>query len=66
MTQKTSNPTFNDICNALAARRCYDSGQPLAVIAKSAKVPVHTVRQWILTTYGNGSFSCPLLLPSRE
>jgi transposase len=43
--------TFNDPCNALAARRCRDAGQSIHEIAKSAKKSESTIRRWIKLTY---------------
>ncbi|MDR3638630.1 MAG: hypothetical protein P4L84_32795 [Isosphaeraceae bacterium] len=39
--------TFNDICNILAARRCWNAGQSLTEIARSAKRSKSTIRNWI-------------------
>lgn len=45
--------TFVDICNRLAARRCYDAGQTIKTIAASAKRPPRIIRRWIKDTGRN-------------
>ncbi len=45
-----NDPTYKDIVNCIAARRCYNSGQSLARIAKSAKKPKRVIREWLKIT----------------
>ena len=42
--------TFKDICSHLAARQCYNSGQSVKRIAKSANVSTSTVYKWLKNT----------------
>jgi len=38
---------FTKLCSMLAARRCYNSGQTVAQIAKSANKSEATIRRWL-------------------
>ena len=38
---------YEKVCAALAARRCYESGQSVAQIAKSANKSTAVVRIWL-------------------
>ena len=38
---------FTKLCSMLAARRCYNSGQTVAQIAKSAGKSEATIRRWL-------------------
>ena len=40
-------PKFADICNRLAAARCFAGGQSVEAIARSAKKPEATIRRWL-------------------
>ncbi len=42
-----SDFTFEKMVAMLAARCCYESGQSVAQIAKSAKKSEATIRQWL-------------------
>jgi hypothetical protein len=49
--------TFESVCSAMAARNCWESGQSLTEIAKSAGVTVGKVKKWIATSYGGSDTS---------
>lgn len=38
---------YQHICKLLAAKHCYEKGQTVKEIAKSAKVSESTVRKWL-------------------
>jgi len=38
---------FEQVCNFAAARRCYEAGQSVAEIAKSAKKSETTIYRWL-------------------
>lgn len=42
--------TFDRLCCLLAARRCYELGQSIAEIARSARKSPATIRRWLRET----------------
>ena len=42
--------TFYHICELLAARQCYNAGQSVKEIARSAKKTPSTIYRWLLVT----------------